>query len=113
MGIVARMAAALAIAVTGALAAASPAQAHPDVYGPSCWSEYATIECTLSISGAAAPVAIRWYFKGVYRGQCDDRTYCAKSCVVNTWVSVETVVTDASGVPVVNSPSYWCYWDPR
>jgi len=103
-----RVVAPLAFAVAVLPVAAAPAQAHPDVSGPTCDAGGGHIQCVIGISGAVNPIDIRWYFNGVHFGQYEDQRFARAGCPIGSRVSVKVVVTDASGVPVTKSTSKLC-----
>lgn len=112
--VIVRMVTALAIVFAGAFAVASPAQAHPEVDAPICYAEYQHADCSVNITGAVAPMTIRWYYRTpftseVYLGGCDDSIYCGKSCQGRQWFTIKVVVTDASANPVTQDMSWYCW----
>jgi hypothetical protein len=106
-----RRAAVALAAVLAPLEVAAPAEAHPAVSGPHCDAGNGRFICTIGTTGSVPPVDIRWYIDGRHALEFDDRRSAHGSCPIGSYVGVEAVVTDATGVPVPKSRTVPCRED--
>ncbi|MGW0808590.1 hypothetical protein [Nonomuraea sp. NPDC002799] len=55
------------------------------------------IVCTVTFHGGVDPTTIRWYKDGVLKPQFNDKRLLRIGCTVGKNVTIEVVVTDATG----------------
>ncbi|MDF5752954.1 hypothetical protein [Spongiactinospora sp. TRM90649] len=53
--------------------------------------------CSVSVSGAVAPVAVRWYVNGYYIPSYDNRTFVGIGCQPTFSYDIRATVSDATG----------------
>lgn len=64
--------------------------------------------CSVSYSGAVAPVTIRWYVNGGHVPAYDNRSFVGIGCQPNVTYDIRAVISDATGASVEYRTSPVC-----
>jgi hypothetical protein len=73
-----------------------------------CDSGAALYVCTVSFSGGAQPVSIRWTVNNTIRPEFNDQTFIRFGCQPGTARQISVVLLDARGTSAGDGSSYVC-----